>query len=241
MIDVLSCVCDSVREEIPQSGAGKSRAEKDDPYNKIIPGWKEQVAPFKDTANFWHSLWLSAGRPAHGEVYNIMKRTRNQYHYQVRRVKLLADQIRSNKLLEAALSGNSDLLKEMKRVKSGDNATQPDNVDKKTGADIPEQFANVYETLYNSVDDDEGLEVLQQKLTASGIFASDTDLITPDVIKQAVNKLKPGKSDVSGEYTSDALINAPESMFTILASLFRTFFIHEDFTLDIIEGRYQQQ
>ena len=133
-----------------------------------------------------------------------MKRTRNQYHYQVRRVKLLADQIRSNKLLEASLSGNTDLLKEMKRVKSSYNATQPDNVDKKTGADIPEQFANVYETLYNSVDDAEGLEELRQKLAASGINASDTDLITPGVVKQAVNKLKSGKSDVSGEFTSDA-------------------------------------
>ena len=60
-----------------------------------------------------------------------MKRTRNQYHYQIRRVKLLADQIRSNKLLEAALSGNTDLLKEMKRVKSSGKVNQPDHVDKK--------------------------------------------------------------------------------------------------------------
>ena len=77
-------------------------------------------------------------------MYNVMKRTRNQYHYQVRRGKLLADQIRSNKLLEASLSGNTDLLKEMKKIISAGKQTQPENVDKKTGAEIPEQLSLIH-------------------------------------------------------------------------------------------------
>ena len=58
------------------------------------------------------------------------------------------------------MSGNVDLLKEMKRVKSSQRQTEPDNVDKKRGDEIPEQFAKVYEELYNSVDDEAGLEQL---------------------------------------------------------------------------------
>ena len=233
MLDVLSCICDAAKEEIPLSGGG-GQSQGTDAYEKVIPGWREQIAPHKETANFWHSLWISAGKPVQGEVYNIMKRTRNQYHYQIRRVKLLADQIRSNKLLEASLSGNSDLLKEMKRVKSSGKVNQPDHVDKKTGANIPEQFANVYEALYNSVNDDQGLEELRRKLLAAGISASDTDNITPEIVKQAVNKIKSGKTDVSGQFSSDALLNAPDNLFCLLSSLFKAFFIHEDFTFDIM-------
>ena len=30
---------------------------------KIIPGWVDQVQPFKEKTHFWHHVWLSAGRP----------------------------------------------------------------------------------------------------------------------------------------------------------------------------------
>ena len=55
--------------------------------------------------------------------------------------------IRGCKLVEAALSGNAYLLKEMKQAKSAGRQTQPDNMDGATTEDIPEQFANVYQQL----------------------------------------------------------------------------------------------
>ena len=136
--------------------------------------------------------------------------------------------------MEAALLGNSSLLKEMKRAKHVGNLSEPDNVDGATGEDIPEQFANVYKNLFNSVDDRDGIEQLQQKLQNAGIKASDVDLITPDVVKQAIKKLKPGKTDVSGEFTSEALLNGSENLSGTLADLFKSFFIHNDFTSEIL-------
>ena len=88
--------------------------------------------------------------------------------------------------------------------------------------------------MYNSVNDDIGLEVLNQKLAAAGLKATDTDKITPEVVKQAVHKLKSGKTDVSVEFTSDALLHAPDKLFDLLSTLFKTFFIHEDFTFDML-------
>ena len=29
-----------------------------------IPNWKNEIEPFRDDAIFWHSLWLSTGKPA---------------------------------------------------------------------------------------------------------------------------------------------------------------------------------
>ena len=234
MLDVLSSICQAAKEEIPLTGGKKRKDDDRDKLSQLVPGWKDQIAPWKDTAEFWYSVWLSAEKPVNCELHNIMKRTKNQYHYQVRRVKKLADSIRSNKLLEAAMSGNADLLKEMKRVKSSQRQTEPDNVDKKRGDDIPEQFANVYEELYNSVDDEAGLEQLYIRLEEAGISASDVDNITPEVVKEAVGKLKSGKTDVSGQFHSDTLLHAPDTLFVALSQLFKAFFIHEDFSFDIL-------
>ena len=60
------------------------------------------------------------------------------------------------------------------------------------------------------------------------------DNITPEVVKEAVGKLKSGKTDVSGQFHSDTLLHAPDNLFTALSQLFKAFFIHEDFTFDIL-------
>ena len=46
--------------------------------------------------------------------------------------------------------------------------------------------------------------------------------ITGDKVKEAVHMMKDGKSDVSGSFTSDALSNAPDLLFDMLASVYRS-------------------
>ena len=74
-----------------------------------------------------------AGRPVNCELHNVMTQTKNQYHYLVRRVKNLADTIKSSKLSDAALSGNKQLLQEMKKVKPVHHKAAPDHVDAASG------------------------------------------------------------------------------------------------------------
>ena len=56
----------------------------------------------------------TSGRPNTGKVKNIIMKTRNQYHYAVRKIKMLASTIRARKLMEASESGSVQLLKEKK-------------------------------------------------------------------------------------------------------------------------------
>ena len=58
----------------------------------------------------------SAGRPNRGALRDIMARTRNQYHYCIRRIKKMAGSIRARKLFEASEDVSLDLLKEMKKI-----------------------------------------------------------------------------------------------------------------------------
>ena len=50
--------------------------------------------------------------------------------------------------------------------------------------------------------------------------------MTADVVKRAFGKLKKDKSDESGDFTSDCLIEAPNEFSEALASLFRTYLTH---------------
>ena len=63
----------------------------------------------------------TSGRPNTGKVKNIIMKTRNQYHYAVRKIKMLASTIRAKKLMEASESGSVQFLKEKKYVKGSKN------------------------------------------------------------------------------------------------------------------------
>ena len=104
VIDMMSSVIESCHANIPMSGGKKYHPDPDKscPVEENILGWKEVVHPYRKDAAFWHGVWGSAGRPDRGVLRDIMVRTRNQFHYAVRRVKKMSKSIRAKKLLEAS-------------------------------------------------------------------------------------------------------------------------------------------
>ena len=85
---------------------------------KSTPGWKQFVEPMQDTAKFWYTVWLSAGKPVNTELHRIMKTTRNQFHYQIRRVKRVEEYLKNCKLAQNAVENDLDLFSEKKGVES---------------------------------------------------------------------------------------------------------------------------
>ena len=51
-------------------------------------------------------------------------------------------------------------------------------------------------------------------------------MLTPEVVKRALGKLKKDKGDESGDFTSDCLMEAPDEFSEVLASLFRSYLTH---------------
>ena len=82
-----------------------------------IPRWDEEVKPFKDNAYFWHSIWQSAGRPLNTELHRIMKKTRNLYHFQIRKNRKITDIIKKNTLLDACVNNNGDIFNEIRNLR----------------------------------------------------------------------------------------------------------------------------
>ena len=110
---------------------------------KIVPGLSEFVKPFRDKAFFWSQVWKSAGRPLNCQLHSIMKRSRNLYHFHVRKNKKSEDIIKKNKLLDACINGNGDVFAEIKKIRqhSPAVATTMDGVKD----DIPNHFKGIFE------------------------------------------------------------------------------------------------
>ena len=238
VLDVMCAIMESSHQSIPLSSSGSSSKKKTDQ----LPGWEENVAPAKSNALFWHSVWMSAGRPATGELHRLMAWTRNKYHYAVRKAKRLADTIKARNLIEAAEEGNAALMEEMKKTlnKKVDGQSVPECLDGKvTHNDILERFKECYEELYNSAGSEDAMITIKLKLgqlikESTDSSANETEKLTGQVVKEACSRMLPGKQDVTGVYSSDVFLHAPDSLFDHLAAVFRSYLVHGTVTLQIL-------
>ena len=58
--------------------------------------------------------------------------------------------------------------------------------------------------------------------------------VTGVIVKEAVFKMKPNKTDVSGSFVSDALKNAPDLLFDQLATVFISWLVHGTVTPSLL-------
>ena len=114
------------------------------------PGWNQYVKPFRDDSLFWHSVWVSAGRPNNTALHQVMKSTRTKYHYAIKCVRKLESEMRKDQMLQDSLNGKiNDILKYIKSSRKT-NKGPATNIDGVTGADnISSHFTGIYRDIYN--------------------------------------------------------------------------------------------
>ena len=227
VLDIMGAVIEASHATIPMVGGRQGAARRD---CGSMPGWREEVAPFKEASLFWHSVWCSAGRPDAGELFNTMKMTRNKYHHAMRRIRNEVNRIKAQKLFEASLCGGVDLVKELRKIRGGKcRAELPQNVAGANGEEeICEKFKEVYENLYNSAPSVEETSAVKIEVE-SNIKQEDiveVHRVTKEAVKHAAGMMKKGKMDVSGSYGSDAIRQAPDELYELLAAVFRSWLVH---------------
>ena len=107
---------------------------------------------------------------------------------------------------------------------------------KVTHETILDRFGEYYQELYNSAGTEEAMDVLKEKLMGmiGDNSCNEVMKVTGDIVKLACCRMKPGKTDVSGSYTSDVFLNSPDILFEQLAQVFRSFLIHGSVTPQIL-------
>ena len=200
-----------------------------------VPGWLESVEPYRIESCYWGDVWKKEGRPSTGWLHGLYIRKKAQYHYAVRRAQAASDKYSAEGLLASALQGDAALIQEMKVIKKGGGgpAELPDTVAGDNGQEeIVEKFRDIYSALYNSASTQEEMDVLNERIRnlISPSAIAEVGKVTGETVKSAACKMKSQKSDVSGWYTSDALLNAPDILFEQLAIVFRSWLTHGTIT-----------
>ena len=183
VLDVMSAAIEASHQAIPLQGNGREK------LTKAKPGWKENVKPQRTDAMFWHGLWKFAGRPNTGELFEKMKHSRNQYHYAVRRTEREAEALRAARLKEAAVGGDMDLMKELKKTLSKKKSDQqvPESLEGEVTEDgILAKFRELYAKLYNSAGLEE--EVGRLKLQLADMITegalTEVEKVKGDIVKK---------------------------------------------------------
>ena len=73
-----------------------------------VPLWNGEIEPCRNKVHVihWHNIWICCGRSSRGTVYDIMRQTKNKYHYAVRKVKRSEENIQKRGLLSEIESCN---------------------------------------------------------------------------------------------------------------------------------------
>ena len=226
--DIINCVEVSGKESIPHTRPTQGKQSISN--RKVIPGWTELVNPYKQEANFWYSVWYSAGKPSTGELHQIMRQTRNQFKYAKRRCQNAADKIKRDKLVQAALNGDCNLFEELDKLKGHRKQHSASKIDGISGElDIAEHFKGIYRDLYNRTGVDQPLRDLRNSVN-SNCSSSDlkiVDRVTPCLISSIIHKkIKSGKTDVDADITTDCLKKAPYELSVHISNFLKSCLIH---------------
>ena len=220
---------------------------------RIVPGWNEFVKEKRITALFWLNIWRENNSPEMGAIADVMRFTRNQYHYSVRHVKRNNETIKKQNLAKAISENNSrEFWKEVNKTRKNNtpNASSIDNVTSNDG--IAQLFANKYNELYNSVRynnvdlntiidhnvNDIAMHCMNDNNnnhTCTKHIHKHTHIISIEQIQFAITKLKSGKGDCIDGIMSDNFKNGTDMLYLYISLLFNCMLCHgivpEDLTL----------
>ena len=68
-----------------------------------MAGWSQFVKLELEASRWWYKLWIDAGSPSAGVLFQLKKRAHRRYKYAVRRVRRRQEHIKQMKLAEALL------------------------------------------------------------------------------------------------------------------------------------------
>ena len=204
-------------------------------------GWSVHVKELQNDSVFWNRIWVASGRPRTGWVSEIRRITRAQYKRMARWVLRNQDELSAERMAEALDQNRSrDLWAEVRRVQ-GKSHTQSRMVDEVEGeSEVCDLFKEKYESLYNSVSYDENeMKMFIQQVSAGvsrcklNICCNHHTMYVSDV-RNAVRKLKCGKSDVNPMLSSDNFIHACTDLYVHLSLLLNMMFLHSVVTKEML-------
>lgn len=222
-LQIMDSISTAVETNIP------SNSNSGNYMHTPVPGWTEFVKPFRDDSLFWHSVWVSAGRPLNTVLHQVMRSTRHKYHYAIRKVRRVESEIRKDNMLQDSLNGKvNDILKHIKSLRKT-NKGPVNNIDGVRGSEeITSHFSDIYKDIYNRHQTTDSvnhiLGELNNKIDQTSL--PELNRITNDLISGIIKNLDFGKSDESYSWGTDAFKHGMDCIVPYFKVLFKTFLVH---------------
>ena len=220
---ILEAVEDAAKDSLATKGGGSDQGS-----SKSIAGWSEFVHPYAEESKFWHSVWVSAGKPAQGGLADAMKQSKHQYKYAIRRLKKASENIQNDKFVTSILKGGVNIFTEIKKFR-GKVSGCSSRIDDEVGAkNISDHFAEIYSELYNKVELGDDFEQIcsEVNLEVGQHSISQVDRVDEELIKRALKTMKASKADANFDFQSDCLMNGPPELVSHLTLLIKSFISH---------------
>lgn len=188
----------------------------------MLHGWDSTCSELRDTSLWWHWLWCNSGKTRSGVIYNVMKRTRLEYHLVIKRLRASTEFSQASTLMKFS-SDSKKFFGMLSKIKGRQRNFNP-CIRGKFAVDAANEFAN--DIIVNqNVTRDEFLHnkfrnTLQEKLGSELITS-----FTTSQVSSAIDKLKSDKSDCDN-INSTVVKLLDVSFSNVLCLLFNSLVTH---------------
>ena len=173
-------------------------------------------------------MWVSSGKPAEGQLLHLMRDSKHQYKYALRRVQRAKNKIQNDMFLTSIMQGGVNIFEEIKKYRGKVKNCSSTIVGETGATNIAEHFAGKYKQLYNQNQLGEQITDLKNRLDRkiSSQDMVEVNRITESVIRQRLKIMKENKSNAIFDFQSDCLIKGPPEVVTHLSNMIRIFILH---------------
>ena len=207
-----------------QSAADQSigRKQRSGNQNFTRPGWNDYCSELYETSRDAFHLWLSNGKPRHGDLFQLKQSTKTRFKQALRYIKNNESKIRNDKIAEKLLTKNySEFWNEIKK-QNYKKMSLPNCIDNRHGDDnIANLWFHHYKDLFNTIQDSRDPSTILDNL-----LYSDDIRITIQDVQEAINKLDNEKSCGKDSIYAENLKYASHSVLPMLAMCYTSFIVH---------------
>ena len=201
---------------------------------KGLVGWNEFVKPYKEKSIFWNDIWISSGRPQNGQLANLRRFSKARYRWAQRKAHNDTNKLILNETAQQLINKSfREFWGTMKKLK-GTNRVSSNVIDGVCNdQDIANNFKNIYNDLFNSVEDrdfDKVVNEVDELVTNTCNSGSCESLhcheINKETLINAVHNLKKDKNDETYYLSSNHIINASDLAIDILSKILSVMLKH---------------
>ena len=216
-LQLIKCIVDSAYHSIPCHSRAPART---------LAGWNFGPKQLRSQAKFWNQVWVEAGCPSKGVLFQIKKTCKHRFKYAVRKIRRQQRYIKRAQLASVfSRKSSKDFWASVKRTTRLKTTLKASVIDGVRGDyNIAELWASKLKDLLNTNHND--WRDFSQLINGHISFASLSELsVTPVDVRRSLQNLKTGKKDVDN-LSSDHLRHAATVIAESLATLFTSILRH---------------